>query len=251
MEPRLADSYERVSPTVWEYKLRDGVEFWNGQPLTARDVVYSIERHLDPANGSFYLEPFAAEISEVQEVDPLTVRVVTSRPSVIVNEMMATGLGTIGEADYIEQQGKGYGTPQGGLMCTGPFKFGEWNPGRSLTLERNERFLLWDKDNPAFAKQVDFEFIDDQTLLTNALVSGEIDGTYEAPASGIRSSVTRRPETLFLGPAVNNVALLPTLTGIRGPLADDRTREALFQAIDLEGIADTAYAGAASRCGPP
>ena len=243
LEPRLAESYERVSPTVWEYTLRDGVKFWDGSPMTAQDVVYSLERHLDPANGSFYLEPFAAEISEVEEIDQRTVRVVTSRPSVIVNEMMATGLGTIGKADYIEQQGKAYGTPQGGLMCTGPFKFGEWSPGRSLTLDRNDDY--WDQDNMAFAKQVEFEFIDDLTLLTNALLSGEIDGTYEAPASGIPQLRDSGNGDVFLGPAVNNVALLPTLTGIQGPLADVRTREAIFQAIDLEGISETVYAGAA------
>ena len=244
LQPQLASSFRRASPTAWDYTIRRGVKFWDGHPLTPADVVFSIRRHLDPANGSYYLTPFGQEISSVNQVGPDTVRVVTKRPSVIVNELMATGLGTIGEASYIQSKGKTYGTPQGGLMCTGPFKFDRWVPGQSITLTKNPQY--WDSSHAAHAQTLEFRFIDDQSLLTNALLSGEIDGTYEAPASAVNQLANTSAGHLYLGPAINNVALLPTLAAIQGPLRDIRVRQALSLAIDKAGLAKTVYGGAAS-----
>ncbi len=244
LQPRLASSYKRVLPTVWQYNIRKGVRFWDGAPLTAADVVYSIQRHLDPANASYYLEPFGQQIATVRATSPNTVQITTKRPSQIVNEMMATGLGTVGEAKYIQAKGSSYGTPRGGLMCTGPFEFGKWVPGQSITLNRNPNY--WDKAMIPRIQQLEFRFIDDQSLLTNALLSGEIDGTYEVPASAVSQLRNSSAGHFYLGPALNNVALLPTLTGIRGPLKDIRVRQALSLAIDRQGVAQTAYSGAAS-----
>ncbi|WP_217702420.1 ABC transporter substrate-binding protein [Nocardioides guangzhouensis] len=54
IEPGLAEKYEHPDPTTWVYTIRQGVTFHDGSPLTPEDVVASLQRHLDPAVGSFW-----------------------------------------------------------------------------------------------------------------------------------------------------------------------------------------------------
>lgn len=242
-EPVLAESFERRDPRTWVYQIREGVRFWNGDELTAEDVTFSLQRHLDPANASYYLDPFGREIESVRSTGPLEVTVKTTIPTTIIHQMMAAGLGVIGQADYIKKAGDDYGTPDGGLMCTGPFEFDGWQPGREMTMVRNDDY--WDTDSAAKAERFTFRFLTDSATLTNALISGEIDGTFEAPLSGIDQLRSSGTGSLYLGPSTRHVSIAIFDSGINGPLADPAIREALSLVIDREGIAETVYAGTA------
>jgi ABC-type transport system substrate-binding protein len=81
--PWLATSWKHVAPTVWEFKLRRGVTFWNGDPLTSADVKFSVEKIKDPAEGSEQ-GPRVNTIARVETPDAYTVRYVTFRPTAII-----------------------------------------------------------------------------------------------------------------------------------------------------------------------
>ena len=78
-EPGLASSWTSVNPTTWEFKLRPGVKFHNGEELNAEAVKFSIERVLNPDQKARWRWAFV-DIERVEVVDPLTLRIVTKRP---------------------------------------------------------------------------------------------------------------------------------------------------------------------------
>ncbi len=235
--PGLAESYSHAAPNTWVYNLRSGVHFWDGQPLTPADVIYSINRNLDPKVASFW-EVWAKNIASVKQTGALQVTVTTKTPSLVTNDMMAAGLGIVSEANYVRQKGSAYGTPKGGLMCTGPFKLGSWNAGSNITLQRNDNY--WDRSRAAKSQKFVFNFVSSDTTLTNGLLSGQFQGSYNVPPQSL-SRLAGSAGKLYFGPSLRNYVVWPT--AMTGPLKDVRVRQALSEAIDRSGIANAVFAG--------
>ena len=80
--PGLAESWKQVDPTTWEFKLRQGVKFHNGEPFNAEAVVFSVKRIIDPAFKSEQLS-FVATLTDARAVDEYTVQLMTSGPDPI------------------------------------------------------------------------------------------------------------------------------------------------------------------------
>src|SRR5262249_4333060 len=145
------------------------------------------------------------------------------------HEALATAAGAIGEQRYIEAKGADYGTPQGGVMCTGPFKFARWISGESITLVRNPGY--WDRTLRARAGQVTFRFITDESTAVSALMSGQLDGEYfYLPPAGLDRLRASGSGRLTLGRSTAFFTLIPTAE--KGPFADPRVRRALLLATD-------------------
>ena len=177
----LATNVTHPTPLTWVYTIRSGVHFWNGAPMTIGDVLFSIERNMIPKDGSSYLSPWGQFIRSIKQSGPDQVTVTTTYPNVAVNQMMASGLGMVTQKSYVLAKGKAYGTPQGGIMCTGPFEFVRWTPGSDILIKRNPNY--WNKALEPKVNEVDFKFLSDPATLTDALLSGSIDGTVRGPAS--------------------------------------------------------------------
>ncbi|HEX4838296.1 MAG TPA: ABC transporter substrate-binding protein, partial [Solirubrobacteraceae bacterium] len=109
LQPGLATSWTHPTPTTTVFKIRQGVRFWDGSPLTVGDVVYSLSRQLDPKLGTFYTA-WVADIKSIAQTGPDEVTLTTKVPDVIVAQMMASGLGTVIEKRYAEAKGSAYGT---------------------------------------------------------------------------------------------------------------------------------------------
>src|SRR5262244_4322154 len=76
-KPMLATEWKIVNDTTWEFKLRRGVKFHNGEPFDAQSVKATFDYMLDPANKSHYATPaYWKPVKEIQIVDPYTVRIV-------------------------------------------------------------------------------------------------------------------------------------------------------------------------------
>jgi peptide/nickel transport system substrate-binding protein len=239
--PDLAASYSHPNPLTWVYDIRPGVKFWDGTPLTAKDVVYSLKRQIEPSVASVYLEPFGVMIAGVKETGPLQVTVTTHVPNVLVNEMMATGMGVITEEAFTKAAGGSYGDPQHGVMCTGPFEFKSWTPGQQIVLTRNPHY--WDPALQPKVASVTFKWVTDSSTLTDALQTGEIDGTYEAPGSSVAQLQNTTAGHLYIGPATD----LAGMVAIGGNTNQEtRLLSALSLAIDRPALAKIGYSGAAS-----
>ncbi len=232
VEPSLAEEVLNPNPTTYIYKLREGVEFSNGEPLTAKDAAFSLNRNLDPKSGTFWADWYA-NVDSITATDDLTVEVKLSQPDVAFNKFMGTAGGTIVEQDFTEKQGGNYGSPKSGLMCTGPFVLKDWTPGGSITVERNENY--WDTENLAKTKEIKFEFVTDGSALTAALESGELDGAYDVPLS-MKSSDAG---TLYLGQSTQYIA--SNFTERPGPVQDVRIRQALSLALNRDEVARSIF----------
>jgi peptide/nickel transport system substrate-binding protein len=244
-KPMLATGWKIVNDTTWEFALRQGVKFHNGEPFTAASVKATFDYALDPASKSHYAAAaYWGPIKEVQVVNDHTVRFVTKQPwpnlidhASLTNALImpARALKDLGPAKLAEK-------PVG----TGPFRFVEWRRDERLVLERNPDY--W--QGPADVARVTFRFIPEFSARLAALLSGEIDIMKDVPPhtlepverSGrakIRSTVSSRINYLAL------VALKP------GPMQDVRVRRAMNHAVNVDELITQVLRGHATRmCGP-
>lgn len=238
IKPNLAKSFKTVDNSTYVYELQSGVTFWDGKPMTADDVVFSLNRQLDPNEISYWASDVTANIASVEKTGPNEVTVKLKTPDVTFNNQLATPVGAIVEQAQREKAGADYGNPGAGVMCTGPYSVGEWKQGASITLDRYDAY--WNTAKKAKTRQVEIQFITDPSSISNALATGAIDGSYDVPLSAI-SQLSKSPEgQLFYGKSLQNMAIISTGTGTLG---DPAVRKALTLATDREAIAKTVFEG--------
>jgi peptide/nickel transport system substrate-binding protein len=132
--PSLATSWKAINDTTWEFKLRKGVKFHNGEIMTAEDVKYSFERVLEPGKEKKKSPQYGniRAIKEVRIVDPDTVQLVTDKPFPLLLERLV--FFPIVPKKHLEKVGDdafGTSAPVG----TGPWKFVEWKRDQYIRLE--------------------------------------------------------------------------------------------------------------------
>jgi peptide/nickel transport system substrate-binding protein len=245
-EPALASSMEQPDPLTLVYKLRKGVTFHSGAPVTAEDVVYSLNRSRSDALGSFHTAVYA-NVSDIVASAPDEVTIKLSKPDQTLPQALATNAGRIVNKASTEAQAKGFGGPGSSVDCTGPYRLASWRAGEGITLEKFDGY--WDTSLPVLAKAIEFSFVRDPAARLTALLSGQIDGTWAVPASGFARLQAGGSGTLAFG--TTSGSYVSMITDIKGPLADSRIRRALGMAIDKPGIIAVAVAGAADRLETP
>jgi peptide/nickel transport system substrate-binding protein len=160
-QPALAEAIDSKDARIWMVKLRKGVRFHDGRPLTSADVVYSLRRHHDPAVGS-KARVFAEQIAEVSALGPDTVRITLTGP----NADLPVILG-ISQFQIVRAGTTDFRTANG----TGAFRCAEFTPGvRSLSV-RNEDYWR----GPVHLGEVELFSIADDSARINALLSGDVD----------------------------------------------------------------------------
>lgn len=241
--PGLASSVDQPDETTLVVHLREGVTFFDGSPMTADDVVFSLDRIRDPKAGSYW-GYFASHVSSVEATDDQTVTIKLDQPDAIFYQMLATPLGQVVQKQFVEDAGKDYGSPKGGVMCTGPYEVAAWNSGNDLVLKANDGW--WGReDSPQLNKEVKFTFVTEDSTITSALLNGDIDGTFDIPFS-TNAKLTDAPDGgVYQGPSTKQLVLIPTDLNGDGALAKVELRQALAKSIDYEGILGTTLAGVA------
>lgn len=237
VQPNLVD-YDQVSPTELVLTLQQGATFWDGSPVTAEDVAYSLNRAADPSALVSYVYANVASI-DVTTADQVTVTF--SAPDTLFIPEMATIAGAVVQQAFAETAGAGFGTADGGLLCSGPFQLASWQPGSSITIERYDGY--WNAERAAHAASVEFTFITDTTALAQALSVGEVDGAYELPAGSFSLLSSTDAGALTFGPSTQSLQLY--VAGPAGPTADPSLRAAFQHLVNREAIADAVYLGAA------
>ncbi|GAA3653414.1 ABC transporter substrate-binding protein [Nocardioides ginsengisoli] len=246
ISPALATSWTNPDPTTWVYEIRAGVTFHSGAPLTADDVAYSLNRNLDQKLGSNFGGVYE-NVKDIRATGPLEVTVRLKEPDALFNQSMATPAGRVLDKASTEKAGEAVGTPTGGIDCTGPYKLDEWKTGTSITLTRNDAY--WDDSLKPHAAKVDFEFIRDPAARINALLSGQVDGSWLIPASGYGRLLSSSAGTLSFGRTSGSYVGM--VTNLKGGLADVRIRRALSMVINRPGLIKAAVASAAEPLKAP
>jgi len=243
--PMLAESWRIVNDTTWEFKLRKGVKFHNGEPFTAHAVKATIDYALDPANKShFTAAAYWGLVKEVQVVDDFAVRFLTKQPwpnlidsASLTNSLImpAKALRELGPAKLAEKP-----------IGTGPFRFVEWKRDERLVLERNPDY--W--QGPADVSRLTFRFIPEFSARMAALLSGEIDIMKDVPPHAVEA-VERSGRARLRSTVSSRINYLALVNLKPGPMQDVRVRRAMNHAVDVDELIKQVLKGRATRmCGP-
>jgi len=230
--PVLAESYRNPDPKTWEFKLRRGVKFHNGDPVTVQDVAYSYDIAVnDPKSRLSTIKP---NIEGTEIVDDSTIRIKTKviYPSFIDN--IASSVKII-PANYAKQVGTdGFNLKPIG---SGPYKFVEWAKDDHLTLTRNDDY--W--GDKAKIKEIVWKPIPDAATRVAALETGQSDLIVHLPPTEAQRLQASRDMTIKKVPSMRTIYIgMNTGTGkaetVDEPLKDVRVRHAIQRAIDYDAI---------------
>ena len=230
MAPCLAESWkESPDGLVYEFKLREGLRFHNGDPFTGEDVKFSFQRYKG-ASAKLLHE----RVKTVEIVDAYRVRFVLHAPwpdFMVFYATPATGAAWIVPKKYIEKVGEeGFKRQPVGL---GPYRFARANPGVELVLDANEQY--WRK-KPSI-KRVVFKGVPDRTTRLAMLKTGEADIGF--------LMVGLEAETIKADPKLRLAQVIPSATwwldfpekwNSKSPWNDRRVRLAVNMAIDKKAI---------------
>ena len=245
VEPGLAKSWEPSEDGLtYTFELQEGVKFHDGTDFNAEAVVKNFERWAagDAEQFPYYHTMFGGAdgniIESVTAEGDSTVVFKLTRPQAPFLKNLAMDMFAIASPTAIEEHGDD--DFERNPVGTGPFKFVEWKPNDSITVERFEDY--WQADLPKLDKII-FRSIPDNATRLNALTAGEIDladGINPSDGAAIEGNAELQ---LFERPSMNVGYLGLTVT--REPFDNKLVRQAMNHAIDKQSIIDAFFEGRA------
>ncbi len=231
-EPMLAEEWEaKTGAKEWSFKLRQGVEFHNGKPFEAEDVVASIQRHVEPDSKS-PAKPLWEDLEEIRADGKHRVTVKLKSGNALLPMTFAADYhSTIHPAGHTD-----FSKPVG----TGPMKVKEFEPGVRCLLERNENY--W-KTDAVYLDEVETIPIPDSTSRLNALRGGDVHVIEEVDPK-IVSRLERVAEIDVVSTPSAAFRIFDLMCD-RPPTDNVDVRLALKYAIDREQIVRNVYSGQA------
>ncbi|ARF16913.1 ABC transporter substrate-binding protein [Sporosarcina ureae] len=247
VQPGLAKEYDTSEDGLtYTFQLEEGVKFHDGTDFNAEAVVKNFERW---ANGDadtfpYYNSMFGGfkddedhVIESVKADGDSTVIITLKRPQAPFLKNLAMSMFAISSPEAFE---KGDDEYERNPVGTGPFKFVEWKPNETITIEKNEEY--WQEGLPKLDRVI-FQAIPDNSARLNALLSGEIDlADGINPADGVKIE-DHDALQLFERPSMNVGYLGLTVT--REPFDKKEVRQAMNYAIDKQSIIDSFFEGRA------
>ncbi len=246
IRPGLAERWE-VSPDgkTYTFHLRRDVTFCDGKPMTADDVVYSINRWIAPATRS----PVAWRAGPVKEIrarDPYTVEYELNSPfSELLSQLTLFFAGIIDRAT-VERLGDNFGAQ--GFNGTGPFCWVSWQPRGDLVLQRHPNYRwgppIFQNRGPAHVERIVWRVIPEPTARIAALQTGQGDVTQYVPPVAL--DAMRRIPTVSLLTQPNYFWDFYLGFKVDKPVVSDRAvRRAIHQAVDRTALVRAVWFGSA------
>lgn len=236
LAPSLATEWSQPDPTTYVYKLRSGVTFSDGTPMTAADVLASIEVHR--AKGSTSALAYAyAPVKSVRATAEDELTFTLSAPTSSFAWVPSPGTLQISSRAFLDKHADKVGTPQALLLGTGPYVVTEFEPGSHVLLERNEQW--WGGDVEVASVRLDF--ITDENTRQLAMRDGSVDVALSVPPNQIDdwkaiSGVTVENAT------DNSLVTLAFNTAV-APWSDLKVRTAVAHCIDRQSVVDSVLRG--------
>jgi peptide/nickel transport system substrate-binding protein len=223
LQPMLALSSRTINETTWEFKLRQGVRFQNGEPFNAETVRYTVNRALNfPRSALPYL---VRDITNIETPDPYTVRMTSRTPDPILPNKFAWI--DMVPPKYAEQQGANFGE---GPVGTGPYRLVSWNKGSELVTEANPDY--WG-GKPAISRVV-YRIVTEPSTRTAMLLNGEADLITNVDPDLVERINASPRAKILRGPGLRRMLLV--IGQQAEPLGDVRVRQALNYAVDRDSI---------------
>lgn len=256
LAPSLATDWKQTSPTVWRFNLRKGVQFHDGTPFTADDVIFSYERA--KGDGSD-MKSYVGQVKEIKKIDDHTIDFVLNAPFPILPELftqwhiMSKKWCEINQATKPVDRRKGIENAASfRANGTGPFRVRERQPNVRTTFTRNGSY--WGKID-GNVDEVIFNVIGNDSTRVAALLSGEVDVMEPVPvqdvprikaAPGLKVLQGAELRIIFLGMDQKRDELQFSSVKGKNPFKDKRVRQAFYQAIDIEAIKSRVMRGAST-----
>ncbi len=239
LRPVLAESWKpNADGSVWTFKIRRGVKFHDGRTLAAADVVATMDRLADPANGSVALSAFAGVLSKggTRALDDVTVEFRLDAPNGSFPYLVSSDNynAIILPAEYA-------GGFEKNFIGTGPFRLERFTPKARASFVRNDDY--WGAK--ALPGRLLFSFYESIQAQVLAMQGGQLDVLLHVPVQG--------SQALLADPRFNILALKSSaheqvhLRTDRGPFADKRVRRAIALCLNRENLVAGMFRGRAAR----
>lgn len=233
VEPMIAESWEWEDDCTVLLHLRQDVKDLKGNPITAEDVLFSMQNAKEHrAEASYY------NVEESEVVDPYTFRLRTNAPySQAVDALANKAMAIVSKAE-VEAAGGLEACMTNAACGTGMYKVKEWVTGEKIVVERNEHYY----GEPGYYKYIEFHFIPDSATRAMALRSHDVD-----VASGIPSAVveevnaTEGVDALQIKAPVVLAAAFNLYGQNTKYVSDPAVRKAISMAINREAVVGVAY----------
>jgi peptide/nickel transport system substrate-binding protein len=234
--PALAEKWDlSADRKTYTFHLRDGVTFESGNPMTADDVVFSLQRVLDKAGCQQYVLTTGQEdaIKSISKVDARTVRIVLGKPDPLFLQLLAqTGNGVV-DSKLLKQNGglskQGDAWLSTHTAGTGPYTLATYNPDSSIELAARKGY--W--GGAARNNRVNIRIVTDPTTLETLVNSGDVDMAYGIPLKDL-ASLKSQGKQVFADASQFFVYL--GLNNGKKPFDDVRVRQALQAAMPVSDM---------------
>ena len=254
LAPELATSWKNITPLTWEFKLRPDVKWNDGSPLTAEDIVFSIERIRNVPGSIAPFTGFVRTIEKVTIKDPETLEITTNVPNPVLPLNLASV--HIVNQNTTENAGSQDFNTGKAVIGTGPYQLVSYVPGEKLVAEKNPHY--WGEAHPW--DKVEYIYTANAASRTAALLSGDVDVIDKVSVSDLERLQNDPRVEVFSYDGSRIFLLQPNLSDkpnkfitdkngqplAKNPLLDQRVREALTIAINRDAIAERILHGAAA-----
>jgi peptide/nickel transport system substrate-binding protein len=233
--PNLATSWSQESDTAWLFEMVDNAVFSNGEPVTANDVAFTIQRIKSQALG-----PYFQFFDKTEIINPHKFRIHLAKPFGPLEATISYLLDITNEKAIKSQDPKT--TPIG---C-GPYKLKQWVHNSHVTLERYDKYFK--KDVP-YLNEVTFTSVGDDTVRLSGLQTGQFQWIQGVPPQQV--STLTSSSSIDHTPAMPVFPYILFLNCSRPPFNDQRVRQAVAWTVDRDEIVKLAFFGTAVAAAEP
>ena len=233
--PEIVTDYEIVDDTTWKMTIRDDVVFSNGDPLTAADVKFTIER--EATDTSLVENNFWKGIESVEVIDDHSFYIHTFEAKPDLLSLLAKSGGDIMPSKYIEEVGMDEYIKD--PIMAGQYKLKEWIPNDHFTLVKNDTYY----GEPGIWDEITFRPIPESSTRVSELLTGGVDIIDNVPPNEWDRINSSENDHMVTGDT-SRILLLNIRCTEGTVTADPKVREAIELAIDKDQICNELLQGA-------